>query len=63
MKRFRGLIRDTWWLWILLFGSGITAAIVVHPIFLTSIAIILFSFIYFGIMRYDANGNPVTDDH
>ncbi len=33
-----------------------------QPIFFTSIPIILFAFLYFGLMRYDANGELTPFD-
>ena len=61
MKRYAGLIRDTWWLWIVMFGGGLIASFF-QPIFLTSIPIIMFAFLYFGLMRYDADGKLTPFD-
>ncbi len=61
MKRYIGLVRDTWWLWIVMFGGGLIAGYF-QPIFFTSIPIILFAFLYFGLMRYDAEGELTPFD-
>ena len=57
MKRYRALLRDTWWVWAIMIGGGLTAAICLNPVFLVIIPICLFSFFYFGTMRYDDDGN------
>ena len=57
MNRYTGLLRDTWWFWILLFVAGIISAIAVSPVFLCSIPIGIFAFVYFGLVRYDEQGN------
>ena len=61
MKRYAGLIRDTWWLWIVMFGGGLLAGYF-QPVFFTSIPIILFAFFYFGLMRYNAEGELTPFD-
>ena len=61
MKRYAGLIRDTWWLWIVMLGGGLVVSFF-QPIFYTSIPIIMFAFLYFGLMRYDADGKLTPFD-
>jgi len=56
MTRYSGLLRDTWWFWILLFVAGIVAAMLFSPVFLCTIPIGIFAFIYFGLVRYDNIG-------
>jgi hypothetical protein len=58
MERFRGLLRDTWWLWLGLALAGIVLAMLVSPVFLVTYPISLFSFLYFGLLRYDEQGHP-----
>lgn len=58
MLRFQGLLRDTWWLWLGLAIAGVVLAIFVSPVFLVTFPIGLFSFAYFGLLRYDERGNP-----
>lgn len=57
MKRFAGLWRDTWGLWIALGIGGTLAGTIVSWIFFSTIPISLFTFFYFGLMRYDEEGN------
>ncbi|MEM7454778.1 MAG: hypothetical protein AAF456_10560 [Planctomycetota bacterium] len=57
MKRFKGLLRDTWWLWIGMFVLGIVTGRLISPAFYSAIPISIFSFFYFALMRYDENGN------
>ena len=61
MKRYAALIRDTWWLWIVMLGGGLIVGCF-QPIFFTSIPIIMFAFLYFGMMRYDSNGDLTPFD-
>lgn len=58
MKRFAAIIRETWWVWLILVGGGIVAGSLLSPIFFMAIPISIFSFIYFAVMRYDDDGNP-----
>ncbi len=57
MLRFLGLLRDTWWLWIVLFTMGTGMTLFMSWIFVVTFPICLFSFVYFGLMRYDELGN------
>ena len=61
MKRFAALWRDTWWLWTGLVVFGITLAILVEWVFLVALPISLFAIVYFGLMRYDNQGNQLGD--
>lgn len=57
MNRYKGLMRDTWWAWVTIVVFGIVGGTLVSKIFLSAIPIAVFSFFYFGIVRYDENGN------
>ena len=57
MKRYQGLLRDSWIAWIVIFLFGIVLGFAKHPLFFSAIPIGLFAFFYFGFMRYDENGN------
>ncbi len=61
MKRYTALWRDTWWLWAGLVSLGVVLAIWVEWVFLVALPISLFAFFYFGLMRYDDEGNQVGD--
>lgn len=50
-------MQDTWWAWIAIGTFGLTLGILLHPIFYSALPIGAFSFFYFGIMRYDDEGN------
>jgi len=58
MKRYQSLMRDTWWLWLVIFGGGLLAGSFLHFSFFSAIPIGLFTFFYFGLMRYDKHGTP-----
>lgn len=54
-------MRDTWWAWLILVGGGTIAGLTVSRIFLSAIPISIFAFIYFGLIRYDENGESKFD--
>ncbi len=62
MERFKGLLRDTWWLWIGLFGMGIVLGLFFDKVFFIAIPIAIFAFFYFAFMRYDEDGHPVGEE-
>lgn len=57
MARFKGLLRDTWWLWI--FFIVICALLIYYVSIVLSvmIPILCFTFVYFAMIRYDDQGN------
>jgi hypothetical protein len=57
VKRYQGLMRDTWWAWVTILAFGIVGGILVSNIFYSAVPIAVFAFFYFGMMRYDENGN------
>lgn len=57
MKRYNALMRDTWWAWLIILAFGIIFGFVASPIFFSAIPICIFTFFYFGMMRYDEDGN------
>ena len=59
MKRYKALLKETWWLWGIIFAGGILAGALGHPSFYSAIPIGLVVFFYFGLMRYDKHGNAV----
>lgn len=61
MKRYSALLNDTWWVWITLLVAGSIAAVVVSPVFWITIPICAFTFAYFGVMRYDEDGNHKSE--
>ncbi len=61
MKRFQALLKETWWLWTGILVVGCTLGVLVSFVFFVTIPICLFSFIYFGLMRFDEEGNPTGD--
>lgn len=61
MKRYSALLKETWWLWVVIVSAGCLAGFLVSFVFFVTIPICLFSFIYFGLMRYDEDGLPKGD--
>ena len=57
MKRFQALIRDTWWLWCLLLGSGVLMSLLMSKVFLLIFPICIVIFLWFAFIRYDEDGN------
>ncbi len=56
MQRFKSLIRETWWLWIV-FGLFGTVMSMLSPVFLLTFPISIFTFFWFAYIRYDEDGN------
>ena len=61
MKRFKSIMRETWWVWLILVGGGTIAGILVSAIFFSAIPISVFAFFYFALVRYDEDGEPKVD--
>lgn len=57
MKRFIALLRTTWWLWALFFGSGTVLYLLVDPVFVVCFPMFAFTFVWFAYMRFDEQGN------
>ena len=49
-------MRDTWWAWLTILAFGIIGGALLSKIFLSAIPIGVFSFFYFGLVRYDEDG-------
>lgn len=61
MKRYMGFLKETWWVWALFILISSVVGIFM-PITFIAIPISIVSFVYFGLMRYDIDGNPKTGD-
>jgi uncharacterized membrane protein YhaH (DUF805 family) len=61
MRRFKALFRDTWWMWLALILAGCLMGTFFSFVFFVTIPICIFSFVYFGLMRYDEDGNPTGE--
>lgn len=57
VKRYQSLMRDSWWAWLTILAFGLIGGVLLSRIFLSAIPIAVFAFVYFGMMRYDENGN------
>lgn len=55
MKPIIGLLRNTWWLWLVVFG-GLIGLSFVDRAALLGVPICLFVMIYFAFVRYDEHG-------
>ncbi len=58
MNRFLSVLKDAWWVWILLIGGGTAAGYFLSPIFFMALPISCFTFVYFALIRYDEDGKP-----
>ena len=56
MGQIKGLLRETWYAWILFLVIAIGMAIFSNPIFLGMIPGLVVVFFYFAFVRYDENG-------
>ena len=56
MARFKALLKETWWLWVLfaLFGTIMSY---LHPVFLLTFPVSIFTFFWFAYIRYDEEGH------
>ena len=61
MNRIKGLLRDTWWLWIIFFVAGVLLTALVNLIFIVTFPILVFTLIYYATIRYDDDGNARSD--
>ncbi len=57
MQRFRSLIKETWWLWIVFGLFGTAGALFLSKVFLLMFPISVFTFFWFAYIRYDEDGN------
>ncbi len=56
MERFKGLWRDSKYVWIAFFLVVVVFSILVSPLFLVMIPGLAGYFVYFAFIRYDENG-------
>jgi len=56
MKRYRSLIQETWWLWLMFFVAGCVMSWL-SLVFLLTFPICIFVFFWFAFIRYDEDGN------
>ncbi len=56
MDRYRALLRETWWLWIVLTAFAMLMSFI-SLVFLITLPISLITFLWFGFVRYDEHGN------
>jgi len=57
MRPIIGLLKETWWLWLILFGScGLLTAYVESGMIVT-FPMMTLTFLYFAYIRFDGDGN------
>ena len=61
MNQVRGLLRDTWWLWLLFVVAVILAMIFVTPFYGVCFPFLLGMMIYFALMRYNKHGQYIGE--
>ena len=61
-KRLEGLLRDTWWLWLMFIVIGVTMTILVSNVFLVTFPMLVVSFFYYAGIRYDDTGAHKGED-
>ena len=58
-----GLVRDAWYLTIVVAVSAVAMWILIAPIAgIATLVLGLLSFVYFAVLRYDDDGNERSDD-
>jgi hypothetical protein len=59
MKQIAALLKQTWWLWLLLIALCIVLTIYVDPVGgIICFPLLLFVMLYFAFVRFDEDGNP-----
>jgi hypothetical protein len=61
MNPIRGLLRDTWWLWLIFVAATIAGCLLVTVFYAIMFPVLLILIPYFAYQRYDAEGKPRTD--
>lgn len=61
INRYKGLIRDTWWLWLIFLVAAILLTSLVSLLFFVTFPILIFAVVYYGAVRYDDDGNAVGE--
>jgi hypothetical protein len=56
VKQLKALLRNTWWLWLIVYG-GLVALSFVERAALLCIPLCAFVMFYFAFVRYDSEGN------
>jgi hypothetical protein len=56
MGQIKGLLRETWYVWILFLALAIGMGVLSNIIFLGMIPGLVVVFFYFAFVRYDENG-------
>ncbi len=57
MQQFSGMIRDTWWLWLLIFIVVTVLIFAVHPVFCAMYPLLGGFAVYFAVIRYNDDGS------
>ncbi len=60
MKRFEALLKDTWWLWLVLSLGGLVMSFF-SSVFLLTFPVCIITFIRFAFVQYDEDGNFVSN--
>lgn len=56
MQQLKGLLRDTWWLWVFFFAFNTFLAVFVSRLYLALYPALVIAAVYFAFVRYDADG-------
>lgn len=59
MAQIKGLLRDTWWLWLLFIIATFFMAFTLSRAFLLGLLVLPAMFLYFAYGRYDDDGNQI----
>lgn len=62
MKRYIGLLRTTWWLWIVLTVMIVPLTLWIDSAFIVLLPVYVVTFLYFAHVRFDENGERITFD-
>lgn len=58
MEQIKGLLRETWWLWLVFCLMIALMALFISAMFLLMLPVLAVVCTYFAFVRYDEHGNP-----
>lgn len=61
MQQIKGMLRDTWWLWLIFILMATFLVFYLSPLFAFIYPVLIVVCVYFALGRYDENGQERND--
>ncbi len=61
MQQIKGMLRDTWWLWLIFCVMTTFLVFLISPFFALIYPVLLVVLVYFALGRYDEHGQERQD--